>query len=95
MWPFRSKKPAKSIFAVVTDNPDGSVNIDVRGQTCPGYLLSINKAMDCLEGGKKAFLITTYAPCGDDVNAWCKEKGHTFDGIVQKENRWEICVIKN
>jgi len=94
MWPFRTKAPRKTIFADITHNVDGSVNIDVRGQTCPGYLLSINKAMDSLEKGKKAFLITTYAPCGDDVKAWCNEKGYAFDGIVQKDDYWEIGVVK-
>lgn len=95
MWPFRRKQPHKTIFADISNNPDGSVNIDVRGQTCPGYLLSINKAMDSLAVGKKAFLITTYAPCGDDVKAWCNEKGYTYEGIEQKDNRWEIGVTKN
>jgi len=95
MWPFRKREPGKTIFADITDNGDGSVNIDVRGQTCPGYLLSINKAMDSLEYGKKAFLITTYAPCGDDVKAWCNERGYTYEGIVQEDNSWKIAVIKN
>lgn len=95
MWPFQGKKTHKTIFADITNNTDGTVNIDVRGQTCPGYLLSINKAMDTLEGGKKAFLLTTYAPCGDDVKAWCNEKGHTFDGIRQEDKLWKIGVIKN
>lgn len=94
MWPFRKKEPYKTIFADITINIDGSVNIDVRGQTCPGYLLSINKAMDSLENGKKAFLITTYAPCGDDVKAWCNERGYTYDGIVQENNIWKIAVVK-
>lgn len=94
MWPFNRKIPHKTIFADITNNNDGSVNIDVRGQTCPGYLLSINKAMDSLEFGKKAYLITTYAPCGDDVNAWCNEKGYVYDGIEQEDNMWKIGVIK-
>ena len=95
MRPFRKNTSRKTIFADVTDNTDGSVDIDVRDQTCPGYLLAINKAMDTLDAGKKAFLITTYAPVGDDVKAWCNEKGYTYAGIVQKGNRWEIGVIKN
>lgn len=96
MWPFRKHRTAqKSIHADITDNPDGSVNIDVRGQTCPGYLLAINKAMDTLDQGKKAFLLTTYAPCGDDVKAWCTERGYTYDGIVVENAIWKIAVTKH
>lgn len=95
MWPFRNKNiPHKTIHAEITTNSDGSVNIDVRGQTCPGYLLAINKAMDTLDKGKKAFLLTSYAPCGDDVKAWCKERGYTYDGIVQDNAIWKIAVTK-
>ena len=95
MWPFWRKAPHKTIFADITNNTDGSVNINVRGQTCPGYLLSINKAMDSLEEGKKAYLITTYAPCGDDIKAWCNERGYTSYGIVQEDNSWKIAVTKD
>lgn len=95
MWPFHKKASYKSIYATITDNADGSVNIDVRGQTCPGYLLAINKAMDSLEQGTRAFLITTYAPCGDDVHAWCNERGYTYAGMTQENNIWKISVIKN
>lgn len=94
MWPFKKHDFYKTITADVTSNPDGSVNVDVRGQTCPGYLLSINKAMDSLDIGTKAVLVTTYAPCGDDVKAWCKEKGYTFDNIIQQEGTWKIVVRK-
>lgn len=94
MWPFRRKPPRKTIYAKITNNADGTVDIDVRGQTCPGYLLSINKAMDSLTEGTKAFLITTYAPCGDDVQAWCNEKGYTFAGMSQEDALWKIGVIK-
>ncbi|HKK05272.1 MAG TPA: sulfurtransferase TusA family protein [Gammaproteobacteria bacterium] len=94
MWPFRKKEPYKTIGAVITTGPDGRVSVDVRGQTCPGYLLSINKAIDSLEQGTSALLLMTYAPCGDDVHAWCKEKGYTFDGLFHEDGIWKIAVTK-
>ncbi|QKT03585.1 sulfurtransferase TusA family protein [Ectothiorhodospiraceae bacterium 2226] len=94
MWLFRKKDEKKTIFAEVLRLDDGRVSIDVRGQTCPGYLLSINNAMDALDVGTSAVLVTTYAPCGDDVKAWCKEKGYTFKGMRQDGDAWTISVVK-
>lgn len=94
MWPFKKKEQHKTIGSTIANNADGSVSIDVRGQTCPGYLLSINKAMDTLNYGTQAYLITSYAPCGDDVKAWCKEKGYEYGGIVQGQDSWKVSVLK-
>jgi len=43
---------------------NGTAIIDVRGQTCPGYLLAINKAVERLEPDTAAKLLITYPPCG-------------------------------
>ena len=93
-WPFSRRGARKTIHAAISNNDDGSVSIDVRGQTCPGYLLSINQAMDTLDTGTDAVLITTYAPCGDDVKAWCKEKGYTYGGMSEEKDIWRISVTK-
>lgn len=94
MWPFTKESKKKTIYAHVSTNADGLVSIDVSGQTCPGYLLAINNAMDSLGAGTDAILITTYAPCGDDVKAWCKEKGYTYKGMVHENGMWKISVKK-
>jgi TusA-related sulfurtransferase len=94
MWPFNNREPYRTIVADISTNEDGSINVDVRGQTCPGYLLSINKAMDQLEKGARARLLTTYAPCGDDVKTWCDKKGYTCESIVQEAGMWKIAVTK-
>ncbi|WP_018877642.1 MULTISPECIES: sulfurtransferase TusA family protein [unclassified Thioalkalivibrio] len=93
-WRFGRRVPGKTISADIREHEDGTVSIDVRGQTCPGYLLSINQAMDRLAPGTNAVLLTTYAPCGDDVNAWCKEKGYVFSGLSRDEDIWKIAVTK-
>jgi len=94
MWPFNKKSEKSSIKANSVTIVDGIAEIDVRGQTCPGYLLAINKAVEGLEIGSSAKLLITYPPCGDDVKAWCKEKGIEYRGITQVEGMWIINIKK-
>ncbi|HKJ87932.1 MAG TPA: sulfurtransferase TusA family protein, partial [Gammaproteobacteria bacterium] len=90
MWPLRRKGKSreKTIQAAVSAQPDGTTAIDVRGQTCPGYLLAINRAMDAMERGTTAKLLVDYPPCGDDVRAWCDEKGYRFLDFSQEPECW-------
>ncbi|KPV41158.1 hypothetical protein AN478_04485 [Thiohalorhabdus denitrificans] len=90
----KRKDPEKTIYAAVTPQDDGTTAIDVRGQTCPGYLLAINQAMDSLEHGTTAKLLVDYPPCGDDVRAWCDEKGYRFLDFAQETENWAIIVQK-
>ncbi len=96
MWPFRSKtsRRARPPTAREVSWRDDVAIIDVRGQTCPGYLLAINRAVDRLEPDTEAELLITYPPCGDDVQAWCKEKGIAFLGIEIGEQLWRIRIRK-
>ena len=94
MWPFKKNPAYKTLGAQVRHHLDGSVSVDVRGQTCPGYLLSINKAMDALDKDTRAYLLTSYSPCGDDVKAWCNERGYTYEGIVEEAGLWKVVVVK-
>ena len=55
--------------------------VDVRGQTCPGYLLEIDRAVADIGGGANIRLLISYPPCGDDVRVWCEQKGHALHGI--------------
>ena len=92
---FRSKDARPStIHSTVSRLPDGEAAIDVRGQTCPGYLLAINRAMDTLEAGTEARLLVDYPPCGDDVKAWADEKGYAFLGFTEVDGVWHIRVRK-
>ncbi len=94
MWPFsRSKTKQAGIRATVSFD-DGVANIDVRGQTCPGYLLAINRAVDELAPGTHARLLITYPPCGDDVHAWSKERNIIYHGITQEQGMWVIRIEK-
>ena len=60
---------------------DGLTCIDMRGQTCPGYLLAINRETDKLPPTTEVALLITYPPCGDDIRAWCKGKDRQYQGV--------------
>ena len=66
MWPFTRTRQPTGIQAQSVDFVDGVAIIDVRGQTCPGYLLAINRAVEKLPAGTPAQLLITYPPCGDE-----------------------------
>lgn len=95
IWPF-SRKPKQrvGIRANSVTFEKGVALIDVRGQTCPGYLLAINKAVEALDGGTTAKLLISYPPCGDDVHAWSREKGVEYLGIAHNGSEWEIRIRK-
>ena len=67
--------------------------VDVRGQTCPGYLLSINLAVKKLPQGSRCKLLISYPPCGEDVKAWCSAGGHLFEGMDVQEGLYQIIII--
>jgi TusA-related sulfurtransferase len=94
MWPLTRKTPPTGIKARSVDIVDGVAVIDVRGQTCPGYLLAINREVEKLLPGMKAQLLITYPPCGDDVKAWCKEKRVEYLGMEQGDGLWKISIQK-
>ena len=73
----------KTIGSKTVVDENGVATIDVRGQTCPGYLLSIDKEVGKLGHGTYARLLITYPPCGDDIKAWAKEKNITFLDLQQ------------
>jgi TusA-related sulfurtransferase len=93
MWPFRKHTTTSSIKANTVTLTDGEAVVDVRGQTCPGYLLAINKAVEQLSQGMIANLLITYPPCGEDVKAWCREIQYL--GISQEEGMWVIRIKKS
>ena len=86
---FKKEAPRVTIRAEVFER-DGLTCIDVRGQTCPGYLLAINRETDKLPAATEVALLTTYPPCGDDVHAWCKAKGYQYKGIEPGEGLYHI-----
>ena len=95
MWPFKKKLDIKeSIKASSVEMIDGIVTIDVQGQTCPGYLLAINKEVDKLENGTDIELLISYAPCFEDVKVWCKERDIAFKNINDLGGMWKISIKK-
>ena len=66
--------------------------VDVRGQTCPGYLLDINRHVRAIGPGARVRLRITYPPCGDDVRAWCAEKGYEFHDIEYAHGCYDIRI---
>ncbi len=71
---------------------DGSWIVDVRGQTCPGYLLEINRHVTAIGSGVRIRLLVSYPPCGEDVRAWCAEKGYAFKGIERVDGHYGIGI---
>ncbi len=68
--------------------------VDVRGQTCPGYLLEIDRAVARIGPGARIDLLISYPPCGDDVRVWCEQKGHALHGIERTaEGHYRIGII--
>lgn len=94
MWPFTRKKDETGIKASSVIIKDGKAIIDVRGQTCPGYLLAINYEVDKLDKGLDIDLQITYPPCGEDVEAWSKARNVEYLGILQNEDMWVIKIKK-
>ena len=67
--------------------------VDVRGQTCPGYLLEIDRAVADIGAGQDIRLLISYPPCGDDVRVWCEQKGHMLHGIERTpEGHFSIAI---
>lgn len=84
----------KTISSTTSVDEKGVVTIDVRGQTCPGYLLSINLEVDKLVPNTLVRLLITYPPCGDDIKAWAKEKNLEFIDLQQNSEMWIISIRK-
>lgn len=94
MWLFGKKEHKNTIQAKSVEIIDGFVTIDVRGQTCPGYLLAINKEIDKVEKGTDARLLITYPPCHEDILAWCKERHYEFKDIIERDGSWIVTIKK-
>ena len=71
---------------------DGSWEVDVRGQTCPGYLLDIDRHVAAIGRGRRVVLRISYPPCEADVRAWCREKGHDFVSVEAAAEGWRIFI---
>ncbi len=77
----------------VFENEAGEICVDVRGQTCPGYLLAVNKAVKGLPTGTRVRLLVTYEPAPTDVADWCQAKGYRFQGITAQADHQVITFI--
>ena len=86
----RRREVLRGVSPNAVDDLDGEKVVDVRGQTCPGYLLAINRAMDSFPPGTPVRLWITYPACGDDVQAWANSRGHTLHGIEYDRDRYVI-----
>lgn len=93
MFFFRRNSPRRTVQARV-EWKDGVALVDVRGQTCPGYLLAIDRAVAALPPGTEVKLLISYPPCGEDVKAWCRERGVEFIESVPTSGEWVIRIRK-
>lgn len=89
----KSKQPTEiAANSVVTE--EGITTIGVQGQTCPGYLLTINKATDALPEGTNARLLISYPLSGEDVAAWCHSRNIEYPGTTQSDGLWIVRIRK-
>lgn len=96
LFRFFNKPKSTGIQANSIQYKNNKAIVDVRGQTCPGYLLAINKAVETIQPDTEIDLLISYPPCGDDVKAWCKERRIEFLSLAQEQenNRWVIQIKK-
>jgi len=92
VWPFR-RSVRRTVEAEVRWQGEAAV-VDVRGQTCPGYLLAIDRAVAALPQGTRVELLISYPPCGADVRTWCRERRIRFQGLSPQGNHWRIHIRK-
>ena len=88
----RGAPGAGTMQARVHKAEDGTQVVDVRGQTCPGYLLAIDRAVRAMGPGTAVRLLVTYPPCADDVRAWCAERGHELLDIERRQGHFAITL---
>ncbi len=92
MWPFTNKQINNKVRANSIVVEDGVVVIDVCGQTCPGYLLSINNAIDQLDKGTSAKLLISYPACTEDIKAWCKNREIELVDMSNVDGIWAVLI---
>ncbi len=68
------------------------IEVDVRGQTCPGYLPSIHRAVQGLASGTQVRIRSSYPPCADDVRAWCAARGHRLESVTAAAGEWVLLI---
>ena len=92
---FQMKKQESGLIAQTFTEADGTVVVNVVNQTCPGYLLSINKAIEKYPVGTRFTLKITYPPCGEDVESYCRQKNIEFLGMeINNEGIYLIQIRK-
>ncbi|MDH5656316.1 MAG: sulfurtransferase TusA family protein [Spirochaetia bacterium] len=79
-----------AIQAKSVETINGELVIDVSGQTCPGYLLAINKALTGIEKGTPICVVSSYPPCGEDVKSYCDQKGFKYRSTGIEDKMWKI-----
>ena len=69
-----NKGKRKSIDSGQTRWVEDEFEIDVRGQTCAGYMLAVNKAIASVNKNTVCRLLISYPPCGEDIESYCRQK---------------------
>ena len=71
---------------------DGMVHIDVKGQSCPNYLVSIQRAVQSLPPSTEARLFVTYGPGNGDVRVWCEARKIKILAMEESNGIWSIVI---
>ena len=94
MFGFLNFGNKSSAIQAIIEERDGAVIVNVENQTCPGYLLSINKAIEKYPKGTNFTLKITYPPCGEDVESYCRQKKLEFLGMDTSQEGIYLIRIK-
>jgi len=93
MWPFNKKPPQRSVKSKLLIQNE-KVYIDVRGQSCPNFILSIQRALANIEPGIDTSLLFTYKPGNSDIRILCAARKVLVKSMVLTNGTWEMVVRK-
>lgn len=93
-WPFKSSAEVPISTKARVSEVNGVAHIDVRGQSCPNYLISIDRAFASLPPGIEVKLFLTYGPGDQDVRMWCKTKKINILSMEEEKGTWTFLLKK-
>jgi NADPH-dependent 2,4-dienoyl-CoA reductase/sulfur reductase-like enzyme/TusA-related sulfurtransferase/rhodanese-related sulfurtransferase len=74
--------------------PEPANEIDVRGLTCPGPILSVRQRLDKLAPGSQATILVDDPGFMNDFQTWCYQYNHQIIQVTQNDNFYAISCLK-
>ena len=70
------------------------ITVDARGQSCPGPLVSLAKALKDAESGETLELLATDPGSRSDVPSWAEISGNELIGSTESEGEFRYLIRK-